>query len=106
MLASSAAPSVPTISDLGLGLVIASPRSQYRIAAVVPESRAARAGVKAGDVVGRINHVEPRTRAQVDGAMESAGSKPILLEIERDRRRVAIVIPETPPRLTSSLRSA
>jgi S1-C subfamily serine protease len=77
-----------------LGLVIESPTPTFRIESVLPDSRAARAGVQAGDVLRRIDQVELRTRTQADRAMRSAASKPILLELERDRRRLAIVIPD------------
>jgi hypothetical protein len=97
-LAATVTPGMSSKRDSGIGLVIESPRPTYRIDAVLPEGRAARAGVKAGDILRRINHVEPRTRAQVDRAMKNATSTPILLEIERDRRRVAIIVPEGPAR--------
>jgi hypothetical protein len=92
----SAAAEASTASNAGVGVMLEPPTPAYRIDTVLPGSRAARAGVKAGDVVRRINHVEPRTRAQVGRAMENAKSTPILLEVERDQRRIALLIPEGP----------
>jgi serine protease Do len=77
----------------GLGLVIESPRPIYRVGTVRPDSRAAQAGLRPADVLRRVNHVEPRTRAQAERAIKNGASAPILLEVERDRRRVAILIP-------------
>lgn len=94
VLAPGARPAASSETDAGVGLVIESPRPAFRIDSVLPDSRAARAGVHAGDVVRRINGVEAGTRAQVDRAMRSAASTPMLLEIERDHRRIAILIPE------------
>jgi S1-C subfamily serine protease len=65
----------------------------YRIDRVMPGSRAARAGVRAGDRVVRINYAEPRSRASVERAIRDAAA-PILLEVARDDRHLAIVIPE------------
>ena len=79
----------------GIGLVIEPTAQRYRIDTVLLESPAARAGIRSGDVLVRINHVEPRTRAQVEQALKGAPATPLLLEIERDVRRIAFVIPET-----------
>jgi S1-C subfamily serine protease len=81
-------------NDAGVGFLFDSPTATFRIGAVLPGSRAARAGVRAGDVLRRINSIEPRTRAQADRAVIGAASKPILVEVERDQRRLAIVISE------------
>jgi S1-C subfamily serine protease len=91
---SAGTPGVLTATDAGLGVVLESPTAAFRIQAVLPDSRAAHAGVEVGDILRRINSVEPRTRAQADRAVRGATSKPILLEVERGRRRLAIVIPE------------
>jgi len=91
----AATPGAPSENVARVGVVIDPATPTFRIDSVLPDSRAARAGVKAGDVLRRINHVEPRTRAQADRAVRSATSTPILLEVERDQRRLAIVIPES-----------
>jgi S1-C subfamily serine protease len=93
-LAGTPAPEAFRRSEAGIGVVIASPTPAYPIDTVLSDSRAARAGVRAGDVLRRINRVEPRTRAQAERAVKSAISTPILLEVERDDRRIAIVIPQ------------
>jgi hypothetical protein len=95
---SAAAPGPSNETGAELGLVMEVPTATFRIDSVQSDSRAARAGVRAGDILRRINHVEPRTRAQADRAVKGATSKPTLLEIERDRRRIAIVIPKSAAR--------
>jgi S1-C subfamily serine protease len=97
-LGPSAAPSGEQ-NAADLGVIIESPAAAgFQIDLVLPHSRAARAGVQAGDILRRINHVEPRTRAQANRAVTRAASSSMLLEVERDRRRLAIVIPEDAPR--------
>jgi S1-C subfamily serine protease len=85
---------VARATDTGAGFVFEAPTATFRIDAVLPGSRAARAGVQPGDRLRRINGVAPRTQAQADRVVTGAASKPMLLEIERDRRRIAVVIPE------------
>lgn len=75
------------------GLILESPPSTYRIDAVVPDSPAARAGVRPGDRLVRINGTVPRSLLQVQRTLTDRAPRPILLEIERDARRMAIVIP-------------
>jgi membrane-associated protease RseP (regulator of RpoE activity) len=82
----------------GLGLFIEPASPAFRIDRVAPESPAARAGVRPGDELLRINHVEPRTRAQVERALKRSTAGPTLLEIARGTRRIAILIPEAAPR--------
>jgi C-terminal processing protease CtpA/Prc len=65
----------------------------YRIESVLPDGPAARAGIQPGDRLVRINRAEPRNAEQVMRAMTAAGRGPLLLEIERDQRRIAVVIP-------------
>jgi S1-C subfamily serine protease len=91
---SVAAPAESDVAGADVGLMIESPAVAVRIGHVPPDSRAARAGVRPGDILRRINNVEPRTRAQADRAVKAAAAKPMLLEIERDQRRLAIIIPE------------
>jgi hypothetical protein len=94
MLDAKAGPGASGENGLGVGLTIESLAPTYRIDTVLPDGRAARAGLRAGDVVRRINHREARTRADAERAVESATREPILLEIERDQRRLAIVVPK------------
>jgi C-terminal processing protease CtpA/Prc len=65
----------------------------YRIESVLPDGPAARAGIQPGDRLVRINRAEPRNAEQVMRAMTAATRGPLLLEIERDQRRIAVVIP-------------
>jgi serine protease Do len=76
------------------GLVLEPVAPAYRIESVVPGSRAARAGLAAGDRLVRINGSEPRSRARAERALTSPTRTPILLEIQRDRRRIAVVMPQ------------
>lgn len=76
-----------------LGLVAGTQPPAFRVEAVAADSRAARAGVRPGDIVLRVNHVDVRTRAQAERAIQAAGASPLLLEVGRDQRRLAIVIP-------------
>ncbi len=75
------------------GLILEGASATFRIESLVPGSRAARAGLAPGDRVLRINGNEPRSRAQAERALAGSASVPILLEIERDNRRIAVVIP-------------
>jgi S1-C subfamily serine protease len=75
------------------GLMLESAPKTYRIESVLPDGPAARAGIQPGDRLVRINRAEPRTAEQVMRAMTAAGRGPLLLEIERDQRRIAVVIP-------------
>jgi serine protease Do len=75
------------------GLMLESAPKTYRIESVLPDGPAARAGIQPGDRLVRINRAEPRNAEQVMRAMTAAGRGPLLLEIERDQRRIAVVIP-------------
>jgi hypothetical protein len=46
----------------------------------------------------RINGNEPRSRAQAERTIANALSGRIMLEVQRDDRRIAIVIPESAAR--------
>ena len=76
-----------------VGLVLEPAEPPYRIETLVPGSPAARAGLQAGDRLLRINRNTPRSRAQAERALTNAASAAIMLEIQRDRRRIAVVIP-------------
>jgi membrane-associated protease RseP (regulator of RpoE activity) len=64
----------------------------FRIDAVSPDGRMARAGIQAGDRLLRLNGAEPTTVQRAERTI-AAAQKPLLLEVERDRRRIAIVVP-------------
>jgi S1-C subfamily serine protease len=87
----SATPPVAPASDRGV-VVEASPDT-FRIDAVRSDSRAARAGIRAGDRLLRINGARPRSVEQARRALSSRATAPLLLEIVRDRRRIAVVLP-------------
>jgi S1-C subfamily serine protease len=76
-----------------VGLMLESAPKAYRIESVLPGSPAARAGIRPGDRVVRINRTEPRSAEQVMRAITTPRRRPLLLEIERDERRIAVVIP-------------
>jgi len=92
-LAPTAAPSAPNTDAKNAGLLVESYSRTFRIDSVTPGSRAARAGIQPGDRLLRINRVVPQTTGQVERAMAAATSAPMLLEIGRDSRRIAIVLP-------------
>jgi len=76
----------------GAGLVWESAPRSYRIDSVLPGSRAAAAGVELGDRLVRVDHAEPRNLAQVQRLFADERVLPVLLEIERDGRRLAILV--------------
>jgi membrane-associated protease RseP (regulator of RpoE activity) len=76
----------------GVGLVWDAPPDPYRIDAVEPESRAAAAGIAPGDRLVRIDHAEPRNLAQVQQVFADTTTLPVLLDIERGKRRLAILV--------------
>jgi S1-C subfamily serine protease len=81
---------VPPGADIGLELE--PPARGFRIDSVQPEGRMARAGVRPGDRLVRINGTEPASLRQAERAI--AGDRgPMLIDVERDGRRVAIAVP-------------
>jgi S1-C subfamily serine protease len=87
-----ASPVPDTRATHGAGLVWESPPKPYRIDTVIPGSRAAMAGIEPGDRLVRIDHAEPRNLAQVQRIFADGKALPVLLEIERDDRRLAILV--------------
>jgi hypothetical protein len=75
------------------GVILEPPPSAYRIRSVAAGSRAERVGVRAGDRIVRIDGAEPRSQRAVDRSLTGTTAEAILLEIERDQRRVAVIIP-------------
>lgn len=84
---------VPPAAPQPPGFVWESARSGFPIAAVTAGSPAARAGIHAGDVVVRIDHVEPQSMAQVERLLRRGGAAGALIEIERQGRRLAVFLP-------------
>ena len=76
----------------GGGLVWDAPPDPYRIDAVVPDSPAAVAGIEPGDRLVRIDHAEPRNLRQVEQVFSDTTTLPVLLDIERGERRLAILV--------------
>jgi membrane-associated protease RseP (regulator of RpoE activity) len=76
----------------GAGLVWDTPLEPYRIDAVLPDSRAAVAGIEPGDRLIRIDHADPRNLAQVQQVFSDTTTLPVLLDIERGERRLAILV--------------
>jgi len=81
-----------TAAAPGAGLVWDAPPDPYRIDAVVADSRAAVAGIEPGDRLVRIDHAAPRNLAQVQQVFSDATTLPVLLDIERGERRLAILV--------------
>jgi membrane-associated protease RseP (regulator of RpoE activity) len=73
------------------GIVWETPRGGYPVEAVRPDSPAARAGIQPGDVVLRIDHVQPRNLTEVQRRL--AGSRSAtFLELQRGRRRWGVLL--------------
>jgi membrane-associated protease RseP (regulator of RpoE activity) len=81
-----------TAATPGAGLVWDAPPDPYRIGTVVPDSRAAVAGIEPGDRLVRIDHAEPLSLEQVQQVFADATTLPVLLDIERGKRRLAILV--------------
>ncbi|MDH4066165.1 MAG: PDZ domain-containing protein, partial [Acidobacteriota bacterium] len=79
-------------AEPGVGLNVESPPKGYSIDSVVPGSRAAAAGIEPGDRLIRIDHAEPQNVAQVRRVLARDQATPVLLDIERDGRRLAILV--------------
>jgi hypothetical protein len=80
-----------------VGLIVESPPDTYRVDVVTPASRAARAGIRPGDRLARINGTEPRSLQQLRRALDSNTGAAMLLEVVRDQRRIAVVLPQAAP---------
>jgi S1-C subfamily serine protease len=78
--------------EAGAGLIWESSSRTYGIDAVVPGSRAALAGIESGDSLVRIDQAEPRNLDQVKRIFTNSKSSPVLLEVQRDGRRLAILV--------------
>ena len=81
----------------GVGLMLEAPPDTYRIDVVIHDSRAARAGIRPGDRLARINGTDPRNLQQVRRGLDSNRGAAMLLEVVRDQRRIAVVLPQGAP---------
>lgn len=82
-----AAPESPDI-----GIQFDSPARGFRVDSVQPAGRLTRAGIKAGDRLVRINGTEPTSLRQAERVIATNGG-PMLIDVEREGRRLAIVVP-------------
>jgi hypothetical protein len=74
------------------GIALEAPARGFRIDSVPPAGRMARAGLRPGDRLVRINGTEPASLRQAERAI--AGDRgPMLIDVEREGRRLAIVVP-------------
>ena len=74
-------------------LVWDDPARGYRLDAVRPDTPAARAGLQAGDRLLRIDGDAPATLDDVRAALAPDRAAPVLLELERESRRTAVLLP-------------
>ena len=75
------------------GLVWKPPSVGYVIDAVVPQSRADTAGIRAGDRLLRINTIEPEDLDQVRDVLSPERETPAFVELERGGRRWGVLLP-------------
>jgi hypothetical protein len=83
------------VADSGppeVGLMWEARGPRYPIESVVPGSAADRAGMRSGDVIVRINHVEPKDLAQVRRLLAGRGSKTAFVELARGHRRIGVLV--------------
>jgi S1-C subfamily serine protease len=78
-------------SDLGL-MWEPAPRG-FAIDDVAAESRAARAGLRPGDRIVRVDYAEPRSLDDLRRRLRARETATVLIEIERDSRRIALWLP-------------
>ncbi|MEP6916967.1 MAG: PDZ domain-containing protein [Acidobacteriota bacterium] len=87
-------PSRGSTAAAALGLTV-SALSAPRIDTVAPDSPAAAAGLRAGDVLVRVNQAEVRSLEQVT-LLLSRATMPVWLEIDRGRRRLGLLVSPVP----------
>jgi serine protease Do len=73
-------------------VVLESDRKGHRIEAVSPGTAAFTAGLRAGDVLLRINHAEPKNVSQLRRLLAESGSAAAFVEVERDGRRFGVLV--------------
>lgn len=74
------------------GLVWDQPAAGYLIASVLPGSRAAGAGIRAGDRLVRVDHVEPDSFEAVQAVLAEARDEPTFVELTRDGRSRGVLL--------------
>lgn len=75
-----------------LGFVWSSPAPGYRIESVLAESAAARAGIRSGDVLLRIDRVEPTSMTHVRRLLAARRTSPAFIELQRGERRWGVLL--------------
>jgi S1-C subfamily serine protease len=94
---SATANSSETVADsLDVGLVLQSVSGSIQIVDVRRGSRAAAAGIAQGDRLVRVDRAEPRSLRDAQRVLGRRGRSPSLLEVEREGRRLAILLPPPP----------
>jgi serine protease Do len=73
------------------GVQLEPPPAGFTIGAVSPGSHGDDAGLRAGDRILRIDDREPRSPAELRRALNRG--RPVFVEIERDRRRLGLLLP-------------
>ena len=79
------------------GLVWDGGAQGFLIDSVLPNSRAANGGIKAGDRLLRIGFAEPRNLQQVQRLLDAENPPPTFVEIERDGRRLETLLGQAEP---------
>ena len=79
------------------GLVWTPPAAGYEIGAVVPNSQAHLAGIRAGDRLLRIDGNEPEDLTQVQAALSATRDTSTFIELERHGRRWGVLLPARQP---------
>ena len=65
----------------------------HHMSGIVPGSPAARAGLRPGDSLVRIDLAAPRNRAAVEAALGPGREEPVFLEVDRNGRRWGVLLP-------------
>lgn len=76
----------------GVAVIVASARGAVRVQHVVPESRAARAGLREGDVLESIDDVAPESGAHATRLLRGAPGVPAIVAVRRGEERGVLVV--------------